>query len=349
MVEMLNGNNTWQRLVEPEQRPSSTPPLVKRASKLEYVELCDSRCTSSLPVFYPSDTWRKWWDTIIMLLVLYSSVSVPIRLCFNAEAEGRMWSFEAAISIAFLTDLAINFNTAVHDENDWISDRAVIARQYLRGMFWIDAPSSVPVELLEVLLKREEEEGGGSSSSGNQAAAFRVLRMFRLVRLLRLLRVEHYVARIEEEVDVNLRALRVMWLVMKLLFLSHLLGCGWMATTNVAGIDESTWIREYNDGAAAEGPTSRQYLYAFYWALSTLVGHDCGVVPMSDVERQYDIFAALLSALVFGYVVGEIGTLLAALDRQGALVQERLDSVKEYLLWRKIPRTLSIRVRRYYE
>ena len=54
-------------------------------------------------------------------------------------------------------------------------------------------------------------------------------------------------------------------------------------------------------------------------------------------------------ALVFGYVIGEIGTLIASLDRQGALVEEKMDAVKEYLTWRRVPKTLSKRVRRYYE
>jgi hypothetical protein len=44
-----------------------------------------------------------------------------------------------------------------------------------------------------------------------------------------------------------------------------------------------------------------------------------------------------------------VGTLLGSLDRQTALVEERMDAVKEYLLWREVPRELSVRVKRYYE
>ena len=49
-----------------------------------------------------------------------------------------------------------------------------------------------------------------------------------------------------------------------------------------------------------------------------LVGHESLIYPANDAERQFDVFAALLGALVFGYVVGEIGTLVAHLDRQVA-------------------------------
>ena len=47
------------------------------------------------------------------------------------------------------------------------------------GWFWIDAPSSLPVELLTLMMD-------GTSS---QLSLLRFLRMFRLLRLLRLLKV----------------------------------------------------------------------------------------------------------------------------------------------------------------
>jgi hypothetical protein len=37
------------------------------------------------------------------------------------------------------------------------------------------------------------------------------------------------------------------------------------------------------------------------------------------------------------------------MDRQSALVNQKLDCVKEYLQWRQTPRDLAIRIKRYYE
>jgi hypothetical protein len=51
----------------------------------------------------------------------------------------------------------------------------------LAGWFWIDAPSSLPVELLTAIMN----EGSGSS----HLSLLRFLRLFRLLRLLRLLKV----------------------------------------------------------------------------------------------------------------------------------------------------------------
>jgi hypothetical protein len=37
------------------------------------------------------------------------------------------------------------------------------------------------------------------------------------------------------------------------------------------------------------------------------------------------------------------------MDRTTALVNQKLDLVKEYLLWRQTPRDLATRIKRYYE
>lgn len=109
----------------------------------------------------------------------------------------------------------------------------------------------------------------------------------------------------------------------------------------------TTWVIEYDDGSAAEGPVGKQYLYSLYWALTTLTTVGYGdITPSTDIERQYATSALLVGAMVFAYLIGEIGGLIATFDRQAVLVEEKMDAVKEYLQWREIPRDLSIRVRR---
>ena len=63
------------------------------------------------------------------------------------------------------------------------------ARSDLSGWFWIDGPSSVPVELLELVLEGQ---------NANQLKGLRILRLFRLIRLLRLLKIDQYINKIEE-------------------------------------------------------------------------------------------------------------------------------------------------------
>lgn len=54
------------------------------------------------------------------------------------------------------------------------------------------------------------------------------------------------------------------------------------------------------------------------------------MTPANDDERSYTILALLVSALIFSFMLSNVQTLIASLDRQQALIEEKLDSVKEY-------------------
>ena len=292
-------------------------------------------------VFLPTQPWKEVWDLWILGFILYSAVMVPYRICFSSGAEGLMFIFEQLITLSFLIDVGFNFNTAFMQDERWITDRGSIAVRYLQGWFWIDFPSAIPVELIDLLLE------GDSSSLG----MLRFLRLFRLLRLLRLLKVGEYVAALEIRFDINLTFLRIVQMVLQLLFLAHMLGCFWFYMAALVGIDMeiTTWVSSYDDGRGVDAPPDVQYLYAVYWALTTLTTVGYGdITPTNDVERVYSLFALLLGALVFGYMLSSIGSLVAAIDRQAALSEEKMDEVKEYMRWRKLPRDLVIRMRRYY-
>ena len=164
--------------------------------------------------------------------------------------------------------------------------------------------------------------------------------------------------------DVNLRPLKAAELVLQMLFFSHALACGWFLTTWVeygatddddgaaSGAGDATlglrWIDVYDEGSASDGPASRKYYLAFYWALTTVTAVN-PIPPTNDAERNFQLVVALCNRLFFAYVIGKITGLISNLDRQQAVVDDKMDLVKEYLRWRGTPRELSIRIKRYYE
>ena len=144
----------------------------------------------------PDAGWKQQWDMFMLVLILFSAIAVPIQLAFDADAEGWFWWMQVAFSLCFVADLAMNFNVGFYEGGVLQTDERVIVQRYLQGWFWIDAPSSVPVEILEVAMT------SGGAESPEAIGLLRMLRLFRLVRLLRLLKVDHYVARLEEELEM---------------------------------------------------------------------------------------------------------------------------------------------------
>lgn len=115
-----------------------------------------------------------------------------------------------------------------------------------QGWFWIDAPSSLPIELIDALMSGENTNLG----------YLRFLRLFRLLRLLRLLKIGEYVAALEIRFDLNLTFLRIIQMVANLLMLAHMLGCFWFYMASLVGINEETvtWVSSYDDGMRRQPP-----------------------------------------------------------------------------------------------
>jgi hypothetical protein len=149
-------------------------------------------------IIFPVDPWKEAWDITILFLILYSAITVPLRLCFSAEAVGSLFMFETMMSITFVMcvphysnpvsaclqtctlthtythlhtlthtytrpgplvralprlrrDVGLNFFTAVLVDGNWMVGKCEITKKYITGWFWIDAPGSIPFELLTIL------------------------------------------------------------------------------------------------------------------------------------------------------------------------------------------------------
>ena len=133
-------------------------------------------------IIFPPMQWKTTWDLVILAGVAYSAAVVPFRISFNSVAEGWVYDMEITLTICFLTDCFLNFNTAYLVQDHWVVSRAQIAKRYLKGWCWIDAPSSVPVELIHLLVQPDVE-------GNDNLTMLRFLRLFRMLRLLRLLKV----------------------------------------------------------------------------------------------------------------------------------------------------------------
>ena len=140
-------------------------------------------------VIHPLSSFRKWWDLTILALVLWTMIVLPVRLAFfwsqgAANTLGRSqelaWTvIDIIIDFFFIADIVANFNTGYLQslEQVLVVDRKRIAVNYLKGWFFSDLISSVPLDL--ILL---------SSSANSRGQVQRLPKVLRIIRLSKLLR-----------------------------------------------------------------------------------------------------------------------------------------------------------------
>jgi len=174
----------------------------------------------------------------------------------------------------------------------------------------------------------------------------------RLLRLLKLLKLQQHIDTLEDYLEVDLGFLQILKMVAMILYLMHILGCFWFFVATNSGYEGTleagdTWLARYDGGSGLTAPLETQYLFSIYWALMTLTTVGYGdITPANDSERLYALGSLLLGALVFGFMLSSIGGLVKGLDKENIRLQHKMDEVKEFTRWHKMPSDLSSRVRK---
>lgn len=128
-----------------------------------------------------SNGYKRIWDAWVFACVLYVAIVVPYYLCFNLQDTTAVEVFNWLTDASFTTDIVLTFFTEVYVEKEFVTvtQHREIAAIYLKGWFWIDVISVIPLD--HILEKRSKLNGINKS--------IRIARMLRFYRLLRLFRI----------------------------------------------------------------------------------------------------------------------------------------------------------------
>eukprot|EP00500_Bicosoecida_sp_ms1_P000160 CAMPEP_0203810142 /NCGR_PEP_ID=MMETSP0115-20131106/2759_1 /ASSEMBLY_ACC=CAM_ASM_000227 /TAXON_ID=33651 /ORGANISM="Bicosoecid sp, Strain ms1" /LENGTH=1752 /DNA_ID=CAMNT_0050718925 /DNA_START=358 /DNA_END=5612 /DNA_ORIENTATION=- len=294
------------------------------------------------------------WDAWVCVIILYSVIVVPYRIGFSDDAKGAMAVLDYCVDALFFCDIAINFVAQVNDEDGLVvRKRSLVAGRYLRGWFTIDLLSTIPVDLFVSWF--------GDSTAAKSFKLLRVLRLARLLKLVRLIKLGRLLDNMEELQDMltlNPALVRLMKLLLQIVFLGHLLSCFWFWVASLEpavgsfACDSHLWAGCPDVLDWPEGPASTwtQYVTSMYWTIATITTVGYGDVNAGTTyERLYAMVAMLVGASVFGFIIGNISSLLGSMDARQAAYKHKMDEVKEYLRDRRFPVPLAKRVRKYFE
>ena len=159
----------------------------------------------------PESKGKKLWNKFIVVLVLYTCISVPLVLCFNLDygAPNNIPQVvvDYLIDVCFVVDMALTFRTTFFDaDNELVLDKKLIARMYLRTTFGWDLAGTLPLELFGLAIP-----GYGW-----------LIMHFRLLRLIRVYKVF-------KQIDVHNNVLRVSQMLISFMFFAHCVGSIWWA------------------------------------------------------------------------------------------------------------------------
>ncbi|OLQ09279.1 Potassium voltage-gated channel subfamily H member 2 [Symbiodinium microadriaticum] len=286
---------------EDEEEPSE-PALVERHRRLGWiVQRSDSRL-------------RQLWTLLILLLLMYTGTIFLYRMTFvrshavQTLAEPEFWSYwDRFVDVVFVVDVVVPFffSYVSSDGKEVVSLRR-IARRYILGNFTINLISSLPEPFVEALVSVALAEDINSNQANR---ALRIIRMQQMTKLLKYLRVVKLIQLVEWVKHYKFVA--VLNLLLGLIWLVHVLACGWYLCAALHDDHMETWLAfrlvNQDQDMLLYRPPMEQWIHAVYFVFTvfTTVGFgDFSVKTLPEV--LYVCFTMLIGTVMHSIIVGKV-------------------------------------------
>ncbi|XP_006644629.2 potassium channel KAT6-like [Oryza brachyantha] len=270
------------------------------AAGSEILRLPSGEASPSLGRFVvnPHSCGYWWWQTLLIVLVLYTAWASPFELAMEKSDCGALAITELVVDAFFAVDIAASFFVAYRDTSTGtlVTDRRKIATRHLkRPGFAMDVASTIPLQMIYWI------------ASGKRQTQYGFLN---LLRLWRLRRVSKLFARLEKDIRFNYLWTRLVKLLGVTVFSLHFAACIYLSMAFHYRDKELTWI-----GSQIHGFEDRSvwfnYTCAVYWAMTTLATVGYGDLHAANPgEMLFSIAFMLFNIGLTSYIIGNITILV---------------------------------------
>lgn len=335
---------------------------------LEQIQWLASR--SDRWVISPNQRLRVLWDLSALCFILFECVSLPLMMCFQVQVPDNV---HLVSTIFFGVDMLLNLTTGYFLGSLLVMRRRWLIKRYIRTWALLDFVSTFPWEFIfnSFGVDKSNASGGGETTLlriaklGKLARVLRLLRLAKIHTILKGLQTSGLLPASMYELKLGMAIVR-MFSIFGLL--SHWVACiwGWVGSTEnlgwtvkdktreacalggpcEEGIVGNAWMQRY--GVEDESVVT-QYLLALQYASALWTGGEVSMQASTAVERVITVIVMICSVFLVSVVVGQI---LLIMDRQceaSMAFDEQMHQSREFMVSRKVPLNLQVRVYRYLE
>ncbi|XP_037088099.1 cyclic nucleotide-gated cation channel subunit A-like [Pollicipes pollicipes] len=279
------------------------------------------------------------WLGVVTVAVLYNVLVIVGRTVFweLQNLAPRVWfALDYICDTIYLMDMAIKAHESYLEEGLVVRDARKLHRNYIHSVhFVLDIISVLPTDLLYLYL-------------GTECYYFVPCPcIVRINRVLRYPRMSEYFDRTETRTAFP-NAFRISKVVLYILVLIHWNACLYFALSYAIGFGTDQWVYR-NITPGLNGTLMHQYIYSFYWSTLTLTTIGETPQPVEDVEYVFVTLDFLAGVLIFATIVGNVGSMITNMNASRAEFQNRMDSIKQYMEFRKVGKDLERRVIEWFD
>jgi len=278
---------------------------------------------SKIPVIDNNNPFNIYWNGFIVLFILASTIVLSYRIAFDLPLTDIVYWI---IVLVYFLDILFSFNSDIRVKFEILHHRKDIARYYYSHGLKTDFTAAFPFAYFAILLIPNPEKF---------EFLWYVLKFFQLLPLLKLLKIHTAFSEISESLNFNPNVMRLIGLAFWFIIGINTIALGWCF------IKASEQERSFFD----------QYLRAIYWGVTTIatIGYgDYSPDKNSNLQIVYTIIVEIIGVGIFGYIIGNISSLIANLDMARAKFRKHLEEINIYMQTQHIPFQMQQRVSNYY-
>ena len=168
--------------------------------------------------------------------------------------------------------------------------------------------------------------------------------ILRFNRLFKLYRLSELFERTETRTTFP-NLFRILKLIFLIACVIHWNACFYFLVSYLIGFGSDRFV--YNN--TNDSSLSHQYIYSMYWSTMTLSAIGDAADPVEEIEYLFTVVDFLLGILIFATIVGNVGSMISNMNAERVEFQHRMDSVKKYMIARKISRDIEDRVIKWFD
>ncbi|XP_060723341.1 cyclic nucleotide-gated channel cone photoreceptor subunit alpha [Tachysurus vachellii] len=283
-------------------------------------------------VMDPATDMYYRWLVVIAGPVFYNLMMLITRACFNElqDSYTTLWMvLDYSSDFLYYVDTFVRSRTGFLEQGLLVKDTKKLMENYRKmPQFKYDVFSMLPTDVFMIKVGYNNPE-------------LRFNRLFKMARLF------EFFDRTETRTNYP-NIFRISNLVLYILVIIHWNACIFFAISKTIGFGTDTWVYP-NISHPEYGRLARKYIYCLYWSTLTLTTIGETPPPVRDVEYLFVVTDFLIGVLIFATIVGNVGAMISNMNASRADFQAKIDSIKQYMQFRKVSKDLEARVIKWFD
>jgi hypothetical protein len=273
-------------------------------------------------LFKETSRLKVAWDALNCAISPTTGLILPIEILHGVALNSRLAVWWTAFSLLGLLDVWVGFNIFLEKNSIVITDRRLISRHYLHGMFWTDLIANLPFFL--------------ASGLSAQNSAIGLLPLIRLPRLL------HITGRWEDLQLLPSSTLRIIRYGMTLALITNGITCLWL-WVGLSDTGADGWIQRLDLDRSDFGSL---YLHSLYWTVTTLATVGYGdITPKNTIEIIIAVMMMILGAILLAFAIAIVVSILGQFDAGKVEHRNRQTAITRYLISKGVDADAVRRIR----